>query len=598
MSDVFNNNNRASPTRVEIAALANVEQQRAVAEVQARMMIARANRRDPVQAIDNVLRQCTRPSLAAVALYHYARGGSEVSGPSIRLAEAIAQCWGNIASGIKEISRGGGYSECVAYAWDLETGYYDERQFQVRHWRDTKQGGYAITDERDIYELIANMGQRRKRAVLLTVIPGDVVEEAVAQCDITLRATADTSTEAIQKILIAFSQFEVTREQIEARIQRRIESIMPAQIIQLKKIWASLRDEMSQPSDWFGANPRNAAQSGAFGVGATDATDGAAAGAQQQKPAQQEQRGETQQRKPRQQRQEPAAEKQDDKDATSTATKQEPAPEQAKQAEEAKPAEEDAASSYWLVNAEGEPLEEKFTDPVAYMTAVANAKADTFPADWPIIQQANSDDLDRAVLASAEAAAIYKRDVLGQAEKKADAAPAQQQEEGQQQASQPAAEEQAEEQEPARDPMFIDPPAKQDAAGFRGYMQQADDMLGKCTSGGMIDHFVSVNQPTYRDFPGKWRTTILAAVKAQRDKLSPPPAQGESRRSPRTLADGLKRDIATCKTTADLSAFDANNAVKSQVQELLASEGGQALYEEVKAFAKEHAAKLKAAASG
>jgi hypothetical protein len=50
----------------------------------------------------------------------------------------------------------------------LETGYYDERQFQVRHWRDRKQGGgYQLTDERDIYELIANFGQRRKRAVLL-----------------------------------------------------------------------------------------------------------------------------------------------------------------------------------------------------------------------------------------------------------------------------------------------------------------------------------------------------------------------------------------------------------------------------------------------
>ena len=72
----------------------------------------------------------------------------------------------NIASGIKETLRSGEYSERVAYAWDLDSRYYDERQFQVRHWRDTQKGGYPLTDERDLYELIANFGQRRKRAVL------------------------------------------------------------------------------------------------------------------------------------------------------------------------------------------------------------------------------------------------------------------------------------------------------------------------------------------------------------------------------------------------------------------------------------------------
>src|SRR5215469_12909312 len=138
-------------TRV-LGGIAAAEQQRAIAEVQARMIIARANPRDMIRCMDLILQDCTRPSLAKGALYAYARGGTEISGPSIRLAEALARRWGNIASGIKEISRDweNGSSECVAYAWDLETGYYDERQFQIRHWRDTKTGGYRLRDERDI----------------------------------------------------------------------------------------------------------------------------------------------------------------------------------------------------------------------------------------------------------------------------------------------------------------------------------------------------------------------------------------------------------------------------------------------------------------
>jgi hypothetical protein len=243
----------AAPAEIRPApgGLISVEQQRAVAEVQARMLIARANPRDPMRAMDQILQDCTRVGLAEGALYQYARGGTDISGPSIKLAETIARRWGNIASGIKEVERRDGYSECIAYSWDLETGYYDERQFHVRHWRDTKGGGYRVTDERDIYEMIANMGQRRKRAVLLAVIPGDVVEAAVQQCEETLHTQADTSPEAIRKMVDAFAALGVTKEQIEARCQRRLEAIRPAQIVMLRRIYVSLKDEMSTPGDWF-----------------------------------------------------------------------------------------------------------------------------------------------------------------------------------------------------------------------------------------------------------------------------------------------------------------------------------------------------------
>jgi hypothetical protein len=101
--------------------------------------------------------------------------------------------------------------------------------------------------------MIANMGQRRKRAVLLAVIPGDVVEAAVQQCEETLHTKADASPEAIKKMVEAFAAFGVTQAQIEARCQRRLEAIRPAQIVMLRRIYASLKDEMSVPSDWFEA---------------------------------------------------------------------------------------------------------------------------------------------------------------------------------------------------------------------------------------------------------------------------------------------------------------------------------------------------------
>ena len=238
-----------------LSALTSVDQQRAIAEVQAHMMVARAMPRDPKRALDALLNDCMIVTLAEDAVYQYSRGGSDIAGPSIKLAEAAARRWGNVRSGIEEISRGPTGSECRAYAWDLESGYYDERKFHVKHWRDTKKGGYQLSDERDIYELIANMGQRRKRAVLLSIIPTHVMDAAVTQCELTLKAKADTTPEGLKKLVDAFAPYGVVQAQIEARIQRRLEAITAAQVVGLKRVYASLRDGMSIPGDWFDPLP-------------------------------------------------------------------------------------------------------------------------------------------------------------------------------------------------------------------------------------------------------------------------------------------------------------------------------------------------------
>lgn len=248
--------NPLAPAQQQTSALANVEGQRAIQEVQAALVIAKRFPRDEKTALDKILNACTRLGLAEQSAYSFSRGGTEITGPSIRLAEAVAQYWGNVEFGFREISRGTdekgvGFSEVEAYAWDVETNTRRPARFNVRHWRDTKQGGYALKEERDIYELVANMAQRRVRSCLLAVIPGDIIDEAARQCEATLAAKADTSHEAVKKLLEAFEALNVTKAQIEKRIQRRLESIVPAQVISLRKIFASLRDGMSVPTEWF-----------------------------------------------------------------------------------------------------------------------------------------------------------------------------------------------------------------------------------------------------------------------------------------------------------------------------------------------------------
>ena len=111
----------ASPKVAASNAVAASSQQREIAEVQAAMLIARMNPRNQIEAMDRILQACTRPTLAQAALYSYSRGGSEVTGPSIRLAEAMAQCWGNFQFGVRELEQRNGESTVEAFAWDVET---------------------------------------------------------------------------------------------------------------------------------------------------------------------------------------------------------------------------------------------------------------------------------------------------------------------------------------------------------------------------------------------------------------------------------------------------------------------------------------------
>ena len=66
----------------------------AMATVQAMVLMAKKFPRDEAGAMNKILDDCTRVSLAQEALYQFPRGGQQVTGPSIRLAEVLAKNWG------------------------------------------------------------------------------------------------------------------------------------------------------------------------------------------------------------------------------------------------------------------------------------------------------------------------------------------------------------------------------------------------------------------------------------------------------------------------------------------------------------------------
>lgn len=222
-------------------------------EVQGAIFMAKQFPRDEYAAIGRIERMCERMSLAEQATYSYPRGGKQVTGPSIRLAEAIAQAWGNIDCGVIELENKNGASELMAYAWDLETNTRVTKMFKVKHVRDTKKGSSALTDSRDIYEATANFGARRLRACILSVIPGDVVERAVDVCKETVTNKDKTPiADRIKKLEKAFKELKITKEQLEEYAQRNLNEFGREEIFALQGVFKAIRDGQAKAEDYFG----------------------------------------------------------------------------------------------------------------------------------------------------------------------------------------------------------------------------------------------------------------------------------------------------------------------------------------------------------
>ena len=242
--------------RNQQSRMGEYQESKTLSEIKGKMYLARQFPRDPDWSLQNVLRECERPELAESAQYEFPKGDSVVKGPSIRLVEVLARHWGNIDSGVNEIEANDGSTMIKAYAWDLETNVSDEKTFSVKHERTTKRGSYKLTDERDIYEMVANKGARRKRACLLAVMPGWYVDAAVAACEETLKKSMTNGRsmeDVIQSLVSAFSEFGISPAQIEGKMGKEIDKLSKNDAVKLKHLYSAIKDGFVKPGDAFGA---------------------------------------------------------------------------------------------------------------------------------------------------------------------------------------------------------------------------------------------------------------------------------------------------------------------------------------------------------
>ena len=248
--------------RANGGAMLTVEESASIAEIQAKMILARNFPRNIESAVNAILFECKNKELAKCATYEFPRGDSVVKGPSIRLVECVARYWGNVVSGVKEVatSPDGKRATVKAFCWDLETNFSDEKIFEVEYKRTTKNGSYALTDPRDKYEMLANMGARRKRACMQAIIPQYIIDMAVEACQATLEESvkkeqgSKSPEEVRANMLAAFRELAewITEEDLGGVCGKDFDKLGTKDIVKLRNLYNAIKDGFVKPEAAFG----------------------------------------------------------------------------------------------------------------------------------------------------------------------------------------------------------------------------------------------------------------------------------------------------------------------------------------------------------
>lgn len=223
------------------------------ARIQGQVFMAKQFPRDMTMVMNRIEASCERPSLAEISEYEYPRGGQKITGASIRLLEVVAQCYGNISYSWKELIRDmdNHKSTVLAYAWDLETNLYSELEFDVPHYRIARGSRTLLTDDRDIYELVANQAARRVRRCLENVVPRDIVDEARTMCNETINTKVDWKKRIDKQIAFFEETYGVKCKQIEEYFGMSRNAFTKNTFLALTKIYNSVKDGMSKVEDYF-----------------------------------------------------------------------------------------------------------------------------------------------------------------------------------------------------------------------------------------------------------------------------------------------------------------------------------------------------------
>lgn len=220
-----------------------IEQQRAIAEAEGQLTLAKKFPRNFAQAMEEIINSCSYIEFAEEAFYALPLGGKTVRGPSIRLAEELARCYGNFQYGHRELARNEGESVVEVYAWDMERNNRSSRQITIPHIMDTRSGGKKLVAQKEISDYIANIASKQMRSRILALLPKPMVAAAIKRCEATLAGTGEqTIQQRLEKMQGMFSKYGVTVEMLETYLKHPLTQTTIDEITDLIAVYTAIKD--------------------------------------------------------------------------------------------------------------------------------------------------------------------------------------------------------------------------------------------------------------------------------------------------------------------------------------------------------------------
>lgn len=246
----------------DTAATAVAAQAKAL--VEARYIMALRRPRDMDVVRERMLKECMRPSFAAVARYVKPIGQDRnkwPSGPSIRFAEAAVRNMTNITVEtmtvyddrekrivrvtVTDLEANVPYSQDITIAKTVERRKKKDGDTVI----STRSNSYGDTvyileaTDDDIINKQQALISKSIRTLGLRLIPGDIVDECMDQIMVTqANSDAQDPDSAKRKLFDAFGTLGVRAEQLKEYLGHDASTLAPKEIADLRALYAAIRD--------------------------------------------------------------------------------------------------------------------------------------------------------------------------------------------------------------------------------------------------------------------------------------------------------------------------------------------------------------------
>lgn len=241
---------------------------KAVADIQARWVMAMRRPRDMDEVRQVLRRACKRPEFAKAAIYALPRGGKKILGLTIRFAEEAMTAMGNMTAEAQTIYNGDDERVIRVACTNLETNATWTRDITVEKTKITKELRrgqrplrtrtnsvgeltYVVeAEDGDVQQMESAMVSKASRTCILRLIPASLKNECFELCRKTMADEDAKDPDAARKAVVdGFDELNVKATWIAEWLGHPIDEATPAELGELRLVYRAIREGEATPAE-------------------------------------------------------------------------------------------------------------------------------------------------------------------------------------------------------------------------------------------------------------------------------------------------------------------------------------------------------------